>query len=95
MNLAELRRFKPALLEIAAKYGVSNIRVFGSVARGEANTDSDIDLLVDLDKSTSLMDFASFIAEAEDATQLPLDIVPAECLYKTLKPRALQEALPL
>lgn len=46
MNLAELRQFKPQILTIAAEYGVSNIRVFGSVARGDADKNSDVDFAI-------------------------------------------------
>lgn len=50
MNLEELRSYKEELLKIAAQYGASNIEVFGSVARGDATEDSDVDLLMDIEK---------------------------------------------
>lgn len=56
MNLAELRTYKPQILEIAKQYGVSDIRVFGSVARGDADEDSDVDLLVHVSDEASLID---------------------------------------
>ena len=57
MNLDELRRQKrDEILRVAARYGAYNVRIFGSVARGEAGPDSDIDFLVDMEPDRSLFD---------------------------------------
>jgi predicted nucleotidyltransferase len=53
------------MLSIAARYGVKNIRVFGSVARGDASINSDIDLLIEMEKGRSLLALAEFTGEAE------------------------------
>lgn len=53
---ALLSRYRDGIVELAASYGATNVRVFGSVARGEAGPDSDIDLLVDVERPWSLMD---------------------------------------
>ena len=56
MSVQELLKTKrDAIIELAGKYGAHNIRVFGSVARGEATNESDIDLLVEMDKNSSLI----------------------------------------
>lgn len=61
MQIEELRSsYGKAIMELAARYGVENVRVFGSVARGEAKEDSDIDLLVHLQEGTSLLKLAAF-----------------------------------
>ncbi len=60
ITLEELRtKYKPQILELAAKHGVTDIRVFGSVARGEAREDSDIDFLIKRLPKTDLMDICS------------------------------------
>jgi predicted nucleotidyltransferase len=59
---------------VAARHGASNVRVFGSVARGEAGPDSDIDLLVDLEAGRSLLDLAAIHLELEDLLGFPVEI---------------------
>jgi predicted nucleotidyltransferase len=61
----ELHRRRDAVLSIAARHGVSQVRVFGSVARGEERPDSDIDLLIDLDEDRGFDDHLGFIEEIE------------------------------
>lgn len=73
MNLEDLRAFKPQIMAIAERYGVSNIRVFGSVARGDADADSDVDLFLE-GFSGSLLRFASLKSALEDAIGRPVDI---------------------
>ena len=75
MNLEELRRYKPQIEAIAAKYGVSNIRVFGSTARGDAENKSDVDLLIHIEKGRSLFDFLRFRMNVEEAIGYPVDVV--------------------
>lgn len=65
------------VLAIAAEYGASNVRVFGSVARSEENADSDIDLLVDLDTEVGLLGLARLRRELEGLLQARVDLVPA------------------
>ncbi len=74
MDLSDLRLQKPAIEALARQYGVGNIRVFGSVARGESRPDSDLDLLVDAERGLGLRLFAL----QEDLTALvgrPVDLV--------------------
>jgi uncharacterized protein len=61
----DLRRRRDAVLSIAARHGVSRVRVFGSVARGEERPDSDIDLLIDLDEDRGFDDYLGFVEEIE------------------------------
>ena len=74
MNLAELRKFKPQIMELASQYGVSEIFVFGSVARGDADENSDVDLLVNLKPKTSLFDLIEFQQKLEDFLHKKIDI---------------------
>ncbi len=73
MNLEELRTYKPQIMEIAKQYGVSDIRVFGSVARGDADEDSDVDLFLEGFEG-SLLRFATLKTQLEDLIGHPVDI---------------------
>jgi len=73
-TLAELRARRAEILEVAARHGVSNIRVYGSVARGEANRESDVDFLVDIEKGRSLFDLGAFYADLEDLLGCKIDV---------------------
>ena len=61
----EMRRQRDTVLAIAARHGVSRVRLFGSVARGEERPDSDIDLLIDLDDDRGFHDYLGFVEEVE------------------------------
>jgi hypothetical protein len=80
---------------IAAKHGARNIRVFGSVARGEAREDSDIDFLVDTGSVTSSWFPAGLVLELEEVLGCKVEVVTEKGLSPFLKERVLQEALPL
>jgi uncharacterized protein len=96
MALEELLKEKrEAILCICAKHGAYNLRVFGSVARGEAGEDSDIDLLVEFEPGQSLLDHASLMLDLEDLLGRKVDIVTEKGLYWLLRRRILKEARPL
>jgi hypothetical protein len=80
---------------IAAKHGARNIRVFGSVARGEAREDGDIDFLVDTGLVTSSWFPAGLVLDLEEVLGCKVEIVTEKGLSPFLKERILQEALPL
>lgn len=69
-----LRERREEILAAAARHGASNLRVYGSVARGEARSASDIDVLVDVDKGRSLLDLAALHLELEDLLGFPVEI---------------------
>jgi predicted nucleotidyltransferase len=91
----KLRHQRRRLLEAAEKRGVSHIRVFGSLARGEAKAGSDIDLLVDLKPGRTLLDLAAFRREAAEILNLPVDVATADMLKDRIRDEVLGEALPL
>lgn len=64
-NLAMLRDHRDAILALAEQYGAYNLRVFGSVARGEATPNSDVDLLVSFREGTSLFELSAFWQDLE------------------------------
>lgn len=90
--LAEKRE---EILAIAAKYGASNLRIFGSVARGEAREDSDIDFLVEIESSRSLLDRIALMQELEDLLMRKVDVVKLENLHQQIYERILKEAVAL
>jgi uncharacterized protein len=83
------------ILRTAARHGARNVRVFGSVARGEAGENSDIDLLIDLEQGRSLLDQAGLMVELEDLLGRKVDVVTEQGLYWLLRRRILKEARPL
>jgi hypothetical protein len=91
----ELRRQRRRLLEAAEKHGVTHLRAFGSLARGEAGAKSDVDLLVDLKSGRTLIDLVAFRREAEEILDLPVDVATADMLKDHIRDEVLSEALPL
>lgn len=83
------------ILSIAAKHGATNVRVFGSVARGAAGPNSDPDLLVDVGPNPSPRFPASLMLELEDLLGCDVDVVEAVDLHHRIRDRVLAEARPL
>jgi predicted nucleotidyltransferase len=83
------------ILRTAAQYGVHNVRIFGSVARGEADEKSDLDLLVDLEAGRSLFDLGGLLTDLEELLGYPVDIVTERGLRERIRSRVLREAIPL
>lgn len=83
------------ILEIAARYGAHNVRIFGSVARGEARPDSDLDLLVDMESDRSLFDLAGLLYDLRELLNREVDVVTERGLRPRIKKRVLEEAVPL
>ena len=80
---------------IAEQHGASNVRVFGSVARGEAKPESDIDLLVDVTSQTSAWFPAGLILDLEKLLGRRVEVVTERALDEDLRERVLHEAIPL
>jgi uncharacterized protein len=77
-TLTELRARREEILRIAATHGATNVRVFGSVARGQARPDSDLDLLVELEPGRGVLDLSSLILDLEDALGRKVDVVESQ-----------------
>jgi predicted nucleotidyltransferase/DNA-binding XRE family transcriptional regulator len=90
-----LRRRRRRLLDAAERHGVGHLRAFGSLARGEATAESDVDLLVDLKPGRTLLDLAAFRREAGEILDLPVDVATADMLKTRIRDEVLGEALPL
>jgi len=96
MTLEELLQVKrEEILKVCAKYGARNVRVFGSVARGEADEQSDIDLIVDFEPGRSLLDHAGLWLELQDLLGVKVDVVSGRGIKPRIRERVLQEAVPL
>lgn len=93
-NLLQEKRAK--ILEIAAKHGAFNVRIFGSVARNEETENSDIDFLIDYDLNKITPWFpGGLLIDLQDLLGCKIDIVTEKGLSKFIKDRVLQEAKPL
>lgn len=81
--------------EILRRHGVSNVRIFGSVARGDDQRGSDLDLLVDFAPGTGLFTIAGIQAELERILGVEVDLVPAEGLKRRIRPDVERDLVPL
>jgi len=94
-TLAQLQANRAVILVIAARRGVRAVRVFGSVARGEADAASDVDFLVDLDAGRSLLDLGGFAADLQDVLDCRVDVVTERSLPARFRDRVAKEAVTL
>jgi len=83
------------ILAITAKHGGSNVRLFGSVARGDADEASDIDLLIDLAPGRTLFDLGAMVTELRERLEQQVDVVTEQGLRDRIWDRVLSEAKPL
>ena len=96
MGINELLRDKrEKVLQIAAKHGAYRVRVIGSVARGEATPDSDVDLLVDLQPDRSLLDHAALTIELETLLGRKVDVATERGMRPRIRERVMRDAVPL
>lgn len=95
MRLEDLQAKRDQILAIAEEYGATNIRVFGSVVRGEAHPESDVDLLVQYTQQISLLDHIGFKQALEDYLGCKVDLVTKKSLHWVIRDRVMQEAVPL
>ncbi len=96
MGIEQLLKVKRAeILAIAAKHGAYNVRVFGSVARGKANPDSDVDLLVDVGSNRSSWFPVGLMLDLEDLLGRKVDVATDKALHWYIRDRVLKEAVPL
>lgn len=92
LTLEQLRAKREALIALADRCKAENVRVFGSVARGEANEQSDVDLLVHFRDGASLFDLIDLKEDAEKMLGRTVDVVSDGGLSPYLKDRILNEA---
>lgn len=96
MGIAEtLKAKRDEILAVARHHGATSVRVFGSIARGDARPDSDVDLLVQLEPGRSLLDLGAMTADLRDLLGRKVDVVTEASLYWLIRRRILREAVPL
>jgi predicted nucleotidyltransferase len=94
-SLTALRERRQEILAVAARHGAYNVRVFGSVARGDASDGSDVDLLVDLEAGRSLIDLGGLFMDLVDLLGHDVDIGTPASLKERVRGRVLAEAVRL
>ena len=95
LTFEQLQARRHELIELAQKHKAENVRVFGSVARGEANENSDVDLLVNFLPGASLFDLIDLKEDAEQLLGISVDIVSEGGISPFLEQRILSEAVDL
>ena len=96
MRLSELLQEKrQEILAIAAKHGAYNVRIFGSVARGEADEKSDVDFLIDAGPKRTPFFPGGLVMDLENLLGRPVDVVTEKGLRSRIRERVLKEAVPL
>ncbi|WP_141731404.1 nucleotidyltransferase family protein [Oligoflexus tunisiensis] len=91
--LDKIKAHRQEILDIAKKYGASNIRTFGSVARGEAGPDSDYDFLIDLEPGRSAFEIGGLLMDLQDLLGAKVDVVTDRGLNKHIRDKVLKEAI--
>ena len=91
----DLQNRRQEILDVAASHGAHNVRLFGSVARGEARPGSDVDLLVEMDSDRSLLDLVGLGQDLEALLDCKVDVLTDASLHPALRDRILAEARPL
>ena len=83
------------VLALAARYGASNVRIFGSVASGTADTNSDIDFLVDMEKGRSLLDLGGLLMDLQKLFGRNVDVITVAGLRPRIRASVLDRAVKL
>lgn len=91
-SVAQLRA---PILRVTQRYGVTNVRIFGSFARGEQRRTSDVDLLVDLPDGMTILDLVGLKLDLEERLHRKVDVIPADSIKRALRPYILADARPL
>ena len=90
-----LHQNRAAILEIAARHGASDVRIFGSFARGNPTQESDVDFLVEMSPASSLLDQVALIEDLRALLGRRVDVVTERALNWLIRRRILKEAIPL
>lgn len=94
-SLQQLQRLKPQILQLATRYGAYHVRLFGSVARGDTHTKSDVDFLVEFEPERSLLDQGGLLMDLQDLLGCKVDVVDEHALRPRFRERILRETVPL
>jgi predicted nucleotidyltransferase len=95
VDIQDLQRRRHEILRLADCHGATNVRVFGSVARGEADERSDVDFLVEMRSGRSLLDLGGLLVDLQELLGKRVDVVTERGLKARIRDRVLREAVPL
>ena len=95
VSLNDIKNQKNKISVLANKHGIRNIRVFGSYAHGNADENSDLDLLVTIDEDRSLLDRIAFMHDVEDLLQIKVDVVNENALHHFIRETVIKEGISL
>jgi uncharacterized protein len=94
-TIEQLRKRREQIIALASAHGARNVRVFGSVARGDATFESDVDLVVDFDAGRSLLDHGALIMDLQETLGCRVDVVSSKGLRERFRDRVFADAVPL
>ena len=90
-----IRQHRAAILCLAQRYGAHDIRIFGSVARGDATAASDLDLIVRFDPGRSLFDHGGLLMDLQDLLGVKVDVIDEEGMRPRFRQHVMKEAVAL
>ncbi len=88
-----LKEKREDILNLASKHGAYNVRIFGSVARGEDDENSDVDFLVEMESGRSLLDLGGLLTDLQELLEHEVDVVTEKGLRPRIRERVLREAV--
>lgn len=95
MKIEELKAYREEILAIAERYHAPNIRVFGSVARGEASKNSDVDFLIDVSSEQTIFDLIRLIRALSELLGCKVDVAQSTVLHPMIRDEVLEDAISL
>ena len=90
-----IRQQREAILRIASRYGARDVRIFGSVARGDAGEGSDVDLIVRFEKGRSLFDHGGLVMDLQELLGMKVDVISEGGMRERFRNHVMKEAIPL
>ena len=95
IDLRDILQRRNDILALARQYGAHDVRIFGSVARGEAGPSSDLDILVRFDPDRTLLDQGGLLMDLQDLLHVRVDVLDEEGLRPRFRNHVMKEAVPL